>query len=65
MDIKRKPAQLRITEPMYIAAPAGRLGLRGAAARRSATWPLALVGVGVTSHTCPRHTPLRHRAIAV
>ena len=35
---------------MYIAAPLGRLGLRGAAARRSATWPLALVGSG------PRHT---------
>ena len=29
-----------------------RLGLRGAAARRSATWPLALVGLGATSHTC-------------
>ncbi len=28
-----------------------RLGLRGAAARRSATWPLALVGLGATSHT--------------
>ncbi len=37
---------------MYIAAPLGRLGLRGAAARRSATWPLALVGLGATSHTC-------------
>jgi hypothetical protein len=30
----------------------GRLGLHGAAARRSATWPLALVGLGATSHTC-------------
>jgi hypothetical protein len=28
---------------MYIGAPAGRLGLRGAAARRPATWPFALV----------------------
>ncbi len=37
---------------MYIGAPSGRLGLRGAAARRSATWPLALVGLGATSHTC-------------
>jgi hypothetical protein len=37
---------------MYIAAPQGRLGLRGAAARRCATWPLALVGLGATSHTC-------------
>ncbi len=37
---------------MCIGAPAGRLGLRGAAARRSATWPLALVGLGATSHTC-------------
>jgi hypothetical protein len=44
--------QLPITARMYIAAPAGRLGLRGAAARRSATWPLALVGLGATSHTC-------------
>ena len=32
--------------------PCGRLGLRGAAARRSATWPLALVGLGAASHTC-------------
>ena len=45
-------AQLRITARMYIAAPAGRLGLRGAAARRSATWPFALVGLRATSHTC-------------
>ncbi len=37
---------------MYIAAPLGRLGLRGAAARRYATWPLAPVGLGATSHTC-------------
>ena len=29
-----------------------RLGLHGAAARRSATWPLALVGLGASSHTC-------------
>jgi hypothetical protein len=29
-----------------------RLGLRGAAARRSATWPFALVGLRATSHTC-------------
>jgi hypothetical protein len=29
-----------------------RLGLRGAGARRSATWPLALAGLGATSHTC-------------
>jgi len=27
-----------------------RLGLRGAAARRSATWPFALVGLRATSH---------------
>ena len=45
-------AQLQITARMCIGAPAGRLGLRGAAARRSATWPLALVGLGATSHTC-------------
>ncbi len=37
---------------MYIAAPTGRLGLRGAAARRFATWPFALVGLRATSHTC-------------
>ncbi len=30
---------------MYIAAPAGRLGLR------SAAWPFALVGLGATSPT--------------
>ncbi len=48
----RHKAQLRITARMYIAAPAGRLGLRGAAARRSATWPFALVGLRATSHTC-------------
>jgi hypothetical protein len=29
-----------------------RLGLRGAAARRSATWPFALGGLRATSHTC-------------
>jgi hypothetical protein len=45
-------AQRHITARMYIAAPLGRLGLRGAAARRCATWPLALVGLGATSHTC-------------
>ena len=45
-------AQLRITARMYIGAPAGRLGLRGVAARRSATWPIALVGLMATSHTC-------------
>ena len=44
--------QLRITARMYIGAPSGRLGLRGAAARRSATWPFALVGLRATSHTC-------------
>ena len=44
--------QRRITARMYIAAPAGRLGLRGAAARRFATWPFALVGLRATSHTC-------------
>jgi hypothetical protein len=45
-------AQLPITARMYIAAPLGRLGLRGAAARRSATWPLGPFGLGATSHTC-------------
>ena len=45
-------AQLRITARMYIGAPSGCLGLRGAAARRSATWPFALVGLRATSHTC-------------
>ena len=45
-------AQRHITARMYIAAPSGRLGLRGAAARRSATWPFALVGLRATSHTC-------------
>ena len=45
-------AQLRITARMCIGAPSGRLGLRGAAARRSATWPFALVGLRATSHTC-------------
>ncbi len=44
--------RLHITARMYIAAPVGRLGLRGAAARRSATWPFALVGLRATSHTC-------------
>jgi hypothetical protein len=37
---------------MYIGAPLGCLGLRGAAARRSATWPFALVGLRATSQTC-------------
>ncbi len=45
-------AQRHITARMYIAAPLGRLGLRGATARRSATWPFALVGLRATSHTC-------------
>jgi hypothetical protein len=31
--------------------PDGRLGLRGAAARRSATWPFGPVGLRPTSHT--------------
>ena len=44
--------QLPITARMYIGTPSGGLGLRGAAARRSATWPLALVGLGATSHMC-------------
>jgi hypothetical protein len=35
--------------------PFGRLGLRGAAARRSATWPLGPFGLGATSHTRPRY----------
>ena len=48
----RVTAQLQITARMYIGAPSGRLGLRGAAARRSATWPFALVGLRATSHTC-------------
>ena len=37
---------------MYIGAFTGCLGLRGAAAHRSATWPLAPVGLGAASHTC-------------
>ncbi len=45
-------APLRNTARMYIGALCGRLGLHGAAARRSATWPLALVGLGATSPTC-------------
>ena len=53
-------AQLRITARMYIAAPAGRLGLRGAAARRSATWPFALVGLRATSHTCDSLYAIAH-----
>src|SRR4030042_7106038 len=48
----KSSAQRHITARMYIAALLGRAGLRGAAARRSATWPLALVGLGATSHTC-------------
>ena len=52
-------APLRITARMYIGAPAGRLGLRGAASRRSATWPLGPFGLGATSHTCPRYAKLR------
>ena len=39
-----KYAQRHITARIYITAPANRLGLRGAEARRSATWPFALVG---------------------
>ena len=48
---KRKTAHLRITARMCIGAPSGRLGLRGAAARRSATQPRGPVGLGATSHT--------------
>ena len=48
---------------MYIGAPLGRLGLRGAAARRSATWPLGPFGLGATSHTCPRYAQLRFEKI--
>ncbi len=54
-------SQRHITARMYIAAPSGRLGLRGAAARRSATWPLALVGLGATSHTCDSLYEMRLR----
>jgi SAM-dependent methyltransferase len=36
---------------MCIGAPRGRLRLRDAAARRSATWPLGPVGLGAASHT--------------
>ena len=50
-DFRRLRQKLRITARMCIGA-SGRLGLRGAAARRSATWPLALVGLRATSHTC-------------
>jgi hypothetical protein len=32
--------------PMCFGTPPVQLGLRGAAAHRSATWPLALVGLG-------------------
>ena len=48
---------------MYIGAPLGRLGLRGAAARRSATWPLGPFGLGATSHTRPRYVPLCQHVI--
>ena len=48
--------QHHITARMYIGAPGGRLGLRGAASRRSATWPLGPFGLGATSHTRPRYT---------
>ncbi len=51
-SLTKSKAQRHITARMYIGAPAGRLGLRGAAARRSATWPFALVGLRATSHTC-------------
>ncbi len=50
---------LRITARMCIAAPMERLGLRGAAARRSATWPLGPFGLGATSHTRPRYVQSR------
>ena len=46
---------LRITARMYIGTPSGCLGLRGAASRRSATWPLGPFGLGATSHTRPRY----------
>ena len=49
---RRIEMALRITARMYIGTPSGCLGLRGAAARRSATWPFALVGLRATSHTC-------------
>ena len=49
---RRFEMALRITARMYIGTPSGCLGLRGAAARRSATWPFALVGLRATSHTC-------------
>ena len=45
---------------MYIATPSGWLGLRGAAARRSATWPFALVGLRATSHTCDSLYAIAH-----
>ena len=41
-----------ITARRRIGARSGRLGLRGAGARRSATWPLASVRLGATSPTC-------------
>ena len=44
--------QRPITARMCIGAPLGHLGLGGAAARRSATCPLGLVGLGATSPTC-------------
>jgi hypothetical protein len=46
----RNIAQRRITAAMHFGALSGRLGLRGAAARRSATWPFGLVGLRATSH---------------
>ena len=52
MEFIKESAQLHITARMYIGTPSGCLGLRGAAARRSATWPFALVGIRATSHTC-------------
>ena len=56
-------AQLRITARMYIGTPSGCLGLRGAAARRSATWPFALVGLRATSHTCDSLCAIAHNCI--
>jgi hypothetical protein len=49
---------------MYIGTPSGCLGLRGAAARRSATWPFALVGLRATSHTCDSLCAIAQRVFA-
>ncbi len=50
-ELHRKKAQLRITACRRIGARSRRLGLRGAAAHRSAIQPPGPVGLGATSPT--------------